>query len=140
MVHRLLLGLLIALALVGCGSDYHEDEDHHHHAYGAVAIEFGTGYAQTSGGWYYSGVTTSLVVDALAIEYGEAEVIDCYWSVVDYPVYPPALSHPYSSTTRMDFATTGVYVLDHHVRYEVDGDLFWTVERLEVHILPSAYG
>jgi len=139
MLHRLLLGLILALALTGCGSHSH-DHDYNDEPYGYVRIEFGTGYAETSYGWYYSSVTTSLVVDALAIEYGEAEVVDCYWSIVDYPVYAPALSHPYSSTTRMTFATSGVYVLDHHVRYEVDGNLFWTVERLEVHILPSGVG
>lgn len=133
MIPRLLLGLVVASVLAGCHG--HDDG-----SFGSVRVEFGAGYATTTSGWYYSSVSTTLVVDAAVIAYGDAEVVDGYWTVVDYPWYPPTLSHPAGATTSMTFATTGIYVLDFHVHYVVDGVLHRSVERLEVHILPVAVG
>ena len=131
---RLLLCVVLALALSGCHS-YEEDE-----AYGYVEVDFGTSYAYTTSGWYYSTTYTTLVVDSHVTEYGDAAIIDHRWTVVDYPVYAPALSDPYGHTTSMTFATSGSYVLDYHVRYEVDGTVYQRVERLEVYISPTGVG
>ena len=131
MVTRMLLCVVLALGLAGC----HPDE-----SYGDVRVDFGTGYASSSSGWYYSGASTTLVVDARVVPYGDAEIVDHRWAVVDYPLYAPALSNPFGHTTSMTFATSGSYLLDYHVRYAVDGVIYQRVERLEVYIYPSAAG
>ena len=132
---RWLVAALLALALMGC---HPADE---HESYGYVEVDFGTGYAYySSSGWYYSASSTNLVVDAEVISYGDAVIVEEFWTVIEYPVYAPSLSHPYSRSTTMTFPTTGTYVLDYHVDYEVDGVIHHSTHRLEVDVLPTSYG
>jgi len=130
---RWLVGATLALALMGC---HPADE-----SYGYVQVDFGTGYAYySSSGWYYSAASTNLVVNAAVVPYGDAVIVDEYWTVIEYPVYAPTLSNPYSRSTTMTFVTTGTYVLDYHVDYRVDGTRYRTVHRLEVDVLPTGFG
>lgn len=131
MILRLLLCVFLALGLMGC----HPEE-----SYGYVRVDFGTSYAYSSTGWYYSTSYTTLVVDSHVVPYGDAQIVDHRWVVVDYPIHAPALSDPYGHTTSMTFATAGSYVLDYHVRYAVDGTIYQRIERLEVFISPTGVG
>lgn len=132
MLTRLLLCVVLALGLAGC----HPEEE----SYGYVRVDFGTGYAYSSSGWYYSCSYTTLVVNAAVVPYGDAVVVDQYWTVVAYPYYAPVLGDPYGRTTSMTFATSGSYVLDYRVRYAVDGIIYQRVERLELYISPTGVG